>query len=107
MRMNLLKGRVLLNFLIGLMLVSSIYYLASHVMRGERGIMSLIELSNQSKELQKELDLVRSERITIESKVEALRSDSLDLDLLDEQARKIIGLSQPEEVVYLLDPKSL
>jgi cell division protein FtsB len=107
MRVNLLKGKVLLNFLIGLMLISSIYYLFSHVIRGERGVMSLLELSTKSKELQKELDLIRSERITIEHKVEALRSDSLDLDLLDEQARKIIGLSDPQEVVYLLDPKSL
>lgn len=102
MRVNLLQSRFFLYFLVWLIFIGSAYYIVSHVITGDRGVMSLLELSEKSKSLQKELDLLRSERINIEHKVKALRSDSLDLDLLDEQARKIIGLSDPQEIVYLL-----
>jgi len=102
MGIKILNTKFFFNFFLATIIISGFYYLSSHVMRGDRGITSLFELSRKSTNLQKELDLVRAEKFNLEHKVQGLRSDSLDLDLLDEQARKIIGLSDPDEVVYLL-----
>jgi cell division protein FtsB len=66
----------------------------------------MFKLTHQLDKLQNELDTVRAERLHIEHRVNLMRSDSLDLDLLDEQVRKILGYASPEEGVYFLEKKN-
>lgn len=80
--------------------LSIFIYLTYHALNGERGIIALVNLSNKFNKLENNLEQVRAQRIYLEHKVNLLRSESLDLDLLDEQARKILGYSKETEAVY-------
>jgi cell division protein FtsB len=42
---------------------------------------------------------LQADRATIANKVERLSVDHLDLDLLDEQARRLLGFGRPEEII--------
>jgi cell division protein FtsB len=103
MMIRIFNSRVLLNVCISLMLLGLFYYLLFHTMSGQRGIMALFELSSKLNHMQNELEVTRDQRLDLEHKVQSMRSDSLDLDLLEEQARKILGLSNPQEIIYLFN----
>ena len=53
----------------------------------------------QESRLRVELTELRAERETIANKTRRLSSATLDLDLLDEQARKVLGLGRPDELI--------
>jgi cell division protein FtsB len=68
---------------------------------GDRGILAFIKLNSQIYTLQNELDVVRGERLALERRANLLKSDSLDLDLLEEQAKKILGYAKPQESILI------
>ena len=78
-------------------------YFCYHALSGERGLIALIHLSAEKERQENELDLVRAERLRIEHKVTLMRPDSLDIDLIDEQARKSLGYASKDETVIFLD----
>lgn len=84
--------------------VGLVLYFAYHAISGERGAFALITLSDDLEKTKAELDLVRAERINLEHRVALMRPDSLDLDLLDEEARKTLGYGLKDEEVYMYQP---
>lgn len=70
-------------------------------MHGERGLYALIRESRHQELLKQEYHDLRQKRETLELKVSHLRNDSLDLDLLDEQYRRMLGGARADEVVVL------
>ena len=68
---------------------------------GGRGILAFFKLSSQISSAQSELELVRMERLDLEHNANLLKSESLDLDLLEEQAKKILGFAKPQEIVII------
>lgn len=76
-------------------------YFCYHMLNGSRGIITYFKLNSQISSLQSELDIVRAERLTIEHKANLLKSDSLDLDLLEEQAKAVLGFARPEEKLFI------
>jgi len=48
-----------------------------------------------------EADEVKMERMSLEHKVNMMYSKSLDIDLLDEQARRLLGRANKNEIIYL------
>jgi cell division protein FtsB len=80
-----------------------IFYLVYHTINGERGIIAFLKLSQQVSHATDELELVRADRLHLEHRVNLMRPDSIDLDLLDEQARKILGYSNNKEAIYMID----
>lgn len=93
-RRNNLGGAVFAIILIALM-----FYLTFAALQGEHGLFSLIRIEAQAAKLQSELNALQSERATIANKVARMSTDYLDLDLLDEQARKILGLGRSDEII--------
>ncbi len=91
------------RFLVPLFCVLVLFYLAFHSVSGERGVVALFKEDRNLELLKAELEQVRSEREALESKVHRLSSNSLDLDLLDEQARRVLGLAGKNEVVIFTD----
>lgn len=76
-------------------------YMTYHAFSGERGILALIRLNTENVKLYSELENVKADRIHLEHKVSLMRPDSLDLDLLEEQAKKILGLiGKDEKVIF-------
>lgn len=91
----------LTSFIVGLL-----FYFAYHAVNGERGLLALINLTQQVEKAQNDLDLTRAERLYLEHRVQLLRPNSLDLDLLEEQARKYLGYAKATEQIYFLDKNS-
>ena len=68
-------------------------------MEGERGIRALRDAEVLKVELEKELEAARAERAEIANRVQRLDERFLDLDLLDERARAVLGHVRSDEVV--------
>lgn len=77
------------------------------MLSGSRGIMTYFKLNSQISSIKSELELVRAERLTIEHKANLLKSDSLDLDLLEEQAKAILGFARPQERLFIEPSEAL
>ena len=89
------------TFLLTLICVGLICYFSYHMISGGRGILAYFKLNSQITSLRSELEMVRAERISLEHSANLLKSDSLDLDLLEKQAKEILGYAKPQEMVLI------
>lgn len=76
-----------------------LFYLAFHTVSGERGVFALMRERSKLDTLKTELAEIKSKRESLEKKVQKLSSNSIDLDLLDEQAKHVLGRAGKDEVV--------
>ena len=76
-----------------------ITYLALAAFQGEHGLFNLFRIEAQEARLRAELAALQADRAAILNKTRRLSTDGLDLDLLDEQARKVLGLGRPDEII--------
>ena len=79
--------------------VCAIGYFAYHTMQGHRSLITYVHLEGEIAKAEVELASVGAERLRLEGRVALLRPENIDRDILDEQARKILGLGHPDEVV--------
>ncbi len=79
-------------------------YFGYHMVEGDRGLKAYARLSAEITRAQGALGTVGEERQRLERRVTLLRSSSLDLDMLDEQARRVLGVIGPNDVV-VIDPR--
>ena len=102
--MLLSKARIgLTNIFLPLLFVVILSYFSYHAISGERGLLALIQLSQKIEEARSQLDIIHAERLKFERNVRLMRDDSLDLDLLDEQARRLLGYAGKDEKIYNLE----
>ena len=85
-----------------LMWISLAGYFVYHIVIGGRGIISWTVLSREADQLEFELGKLKSENRFLENKIKGMRSDSLDLDLLEEQAERILGFCHAKDTIVLL-----
>lgn len=72
---------------------------------GGKGFLRLTERQQEVARLESELSEVRKQRELLDDRVLRLREGSLDLDLLDERAREILGYARPDEQILIVqDP---
>ena len=88
---------------ITLVLIGLVLYFGYFAIYGKHGLVNWIRLQEEIALKQGELDSARADRTALEHRVRLLRPESVDPDLLEEQARARLGLSQPDEVVILKD----
>lgn len=69
---------------------------------GDHGLMEYRALQNDQRESVAALETITADRMSLEVRVKHLRPESLDLDLLEEQAKIILGFSHPDERVIIL-----
>ena len=79
--------------------IALIAYLALAAFQGEHGLFSLFRIEAQEARLRAELTDLQAERAAIRNETERLSVQGLDLDLLDEQALKVLGLGRPDEII--------
>ncbi len=89
-------------FLRPLLFMLGFLYLGFHAMHGERGLYAWLRDTRMLENITQELATTRTQRESLELKVSHLRDDSLDLDLLDEQVRRMLGGVNEGEVVVLI-----
>jgi cell division protein FtsB len=84
--------------------VAFLAYFGFHAYHGEYGIYSKYRLQARTADLQSQLDAVKARRIELERRVQLLHDGTLEKDMLDEQARRALNVSHPDEVIVMLPP---
>ena len=74
-------------------------YFTFAAVQGDFGLFRRSEVVAQSDQLRAELAQLRLEVAQLENRTRRLSDDYLDLELLDEQARRILGLLRADEIV--------
>ena len=74
-------------------------YFTFAAVQGDAGLFHRAEIEAESRDLHTQLDAVKSEVARMENLTLRLSDDYLDLDLLDEQARAILGMIRADEIV--------
>ena len=88
---------VLLTCALGLL------YVGYQSVQGERGLLGWVERTADVERTRDEVAALAEERRKLERRVSRLRTDNLDLDLLDQEARRLLNLGQPDEEVLFHD----
>ncbi len=74
-------------------------YFAFAAVQGEFGLFRRVEVQAQERDLSQELAKLETQLAIMENKTRRMSDHYLDLDLLDEQARKVLGLARGDEIV--------
>lgn len=79
------------------------FALSSHftfaAVQGDYGLFRRVEIAAQADALALELARLDTEIVAMENLTRRLSDDYLDLDLLDQQARSVLGLLRADEIV--------
>ncbi|MBR7652797.1 septum formation initiator family protein [Ochrobactrum oryzae] len=92
-----IRGR----FVLPILTAAFLSYFGFHAYHGEFGLYSRIQLEEQKSLLTKQLEQVTADRTALEKRVALLRDGSIEKDMLDEQARRALNLSHPDEVTII------
>ena len=78
-----------------------IAYFLFHAWSGRYGIEAMRELEEERTRLEFELVRIKEKRAALDARVTLLRDGTIEKDMLDEQARQMLGLVGPDEIVIL------
>ncbi|MEM7270124.1 MAG: septum formation initiator family protein [Pseudomonadota bacterium] len=78
---------------------AALFHFGNLAVQGETGLVTNYKVESQKRRLTQELDALRTERAELENLTKRLSDSYLDLDLLDERARDVLGYVRPDEVV--------
>ena len=84
-------------FLIAMLLLAVYFTFAA--VQGDFGVFKRTEVQAEARQLQLELDFLHAEVRRMENLTRRLSDDYLDLDLLDERARDMLGMIRHDEIV--------
>jgi cell division protein FtsB len=76
-------------------------YFLYHTIQGDRGWLAMLRLQQQVNSAQENLSQLQNQHRELEHRVQILRPNSLDPDLLDEKSRELLNYSKPGEIVIL------
>jgi cell division protein FtsB len=97
-----LKNRIILYF--SFLITFFIFlYLVYFLVYGQRGLLQYFYLSKQNQEYNEILAKLTSENQYMSNQIKKLQPNTVDLDFLDEQVRKKLGLIDKNEIVIILD----
>ncbi len=81
-------------------------YFTWHAVKGPRSFANYDALQVKIAGLEAKLDVERAERAAFEHRVDLLRPESVDPDLVDELARKVLDFAAPGDVVVVEGPRN-
>ena len=96
---KLLKSFKILEITLCVVCFILCFYFIIASFKGEFGVSSKYQLLAKEKALAKELKLVNEKTKAVKNKIRRLSDTGLDLELLDQQARKILGLIGEDELI--------
>lgn len=74
-------------------------YFTFAAVQGDFGLFRRVEIQAEAEDLRLDLGRLQSQIGDMENLTRRLSDDYLDLDLLDEQARSVLGLVRADEIV--------
>ena len=84
-------------YIMGVLSLATYFTFAS--VQGDYGLFRRIQIEAEARALRVERDRLQAEVEAMRNKTRRLSDDYLDLDLLDEQARSVLGMLRPDEIV--------
>jgi cell division protein FtsB len=82
-----------------------VIYFIYHTVQGDRGVLSMMRLQQEVAVAKDTLGQLQDEHKALSHREEMMRPGSIDPDLLDEEARKTLNYSKPNEIIILTPPK--
>lgn len=83
---------------------ATVGYFTWHAQNGDRGLKAKSSYKLKIAELNQEFEALRRERTDWERRVQQMRAESLDRDLLDEQSRRLLNSAHRNDVIVILGP---
>jgi cell division protein FtsB len=77
-------------------------YFVYHAVEGDRGVMAWLQISQQLAESKRSLATLAGERQEIAHRVALLSPSSIDPDLLDERARLMLNVAEPDDRLVII-----
>ena len=74
-------------------------YFTFAAVQGDYGVFRQVEIAAEAEQLTAERDRLAAELAEIENRTKRLSDEYLDIDLLDEQARSVLGYVRADEIV--------
>jgi cell division protein FtsB len=74
-------------------------YIIYHIFSGDHGWLAWRQLKGELSEAQESLTSLEKEKSALEHRVQLLRPESLDLDMLDERVRAVLNNSDPNDII--------
>jgi cell division protein FtsB len=85
-------------FYFGTAIVLGLYFTFAAV-QGAFGLFNRVQVEAESAVLRAERDRLQLDLTEVTNRTRRLSDDFLDLDLLDERARDVLGLARPDEII--------
>ncbi len=101
MRISAPKNKSISQFLVTFLSFWLFFYFAYHLAHGDHGYFAWKGLEKKLVAAQDKYDQKMAARMALENRVKLLRPDSLDLDMLDERSRVVLGFVKPDEKVVI------
>ena len=90
------------QFILFLVLLELIGYVAAEAVRGAHGLVASLQIQARVEALTKELAQLKTEHTRLEHDAAFLKDKSAaDPSLLDEQARSLLDLARPTDIVIV------
>ncbi|HEY0185583.1 MAG TPA: septum formation initiator family protein [Rhodopila sp.] len=96
------RGRMMIAPAIFLVITG---YFGWNATQGDRGLVAYAQRQDLLRQVLADQDAAKAERDAWETRVAGLRARHLDPDTLDERARAMLNLAQPNEVIVKLGPQ--
>jgi cell division protein FtsB len=74
-------------------------YFAFHAVQGDRGVFAYAELTEQVRDARIKLAEAHAQREALQSDVSRLNRDNLDLNLLEERVRAVLGMVDDDDML--------
>jgi len=81
------------------LLILMVAYFGISFVQGDRGLLAWIRLNDEIAVARADLGELQAQRTLMEHRTQLLRPDGLDLDMLDERARTLLGFAHRDEIV--------
>ena len=92
------------KYLLQSLLLCLMLYFLYHLFQGGRGVMTLNSLETLLQQTTQEYESIKNDHDRLARRVELMKPGAVDPDLLEEEAKKALGVKQPNEYVVLPDP---
>lgn len=96
------RARTMVGPMLGCLLAA---YFVYHSIQGDHGALAWRQLDVLISEAEGSLATLEGKREGLERRVRMLRPDSLDPDMVEEQGRRLLNFSHPDDVVLIPETK--
>jgi cell division protein FtsB len=79
--------------------ILAVAYFSYHLIEGDRGLFAYLKLQHDIERAEDVYRITEQEKQTLEKRVDLLRPENLDIDMLEERSRDVLGLAHPDEIV--------